>query len=214
MSVISKDMSRYRLAFYTILHPGAGFDELRYRKKNSLRMSLLFFILLVFSAILEQQLTGSQIVMTDPNSVNLPLTLGTRLVLVVLFAVSNWAFSVLVDGKATLIDVWIVSLYSLQPYIYCSVLRVIMSNILTEQEGAYLTFIMILGILWSLILLITALMTFHEFELGKAVFSLIVTVIGMLLIVFLVFLIYSLFSQLMSVIMTVFNEVYFRTKMD
>lgn len=210
VAYISKDMSRYKLPFYTVLHPGAGFDELRYRKKNSVRMSLLYFALLVLLAVAEQQFMGPQIEMVDPNAVNLMGALFLRLAVLFLFVLSNWAFCVLVDGKATFLDIWIITTYSLQPYIYCGFLRVLLSNVIIEDESAYLSFLLIVGGLWSFGMLMTAFMTFHEFEVGKALFSLLITMIGMFLIVFLVFLMYSLFQQVVSTILTVFNEISFR----
>ncbi|HCA30835.1 MAG TPA: hypothetical protein DEP23_15415 [Ruminococcaceae bacterium] len=72
---------------------------------------------------------------------------------------------------------------------------------------------MIVGILWSLTMLLSGIMIFHEYELGKTILSLIITLIGMLLIIFLVFLLYSLFQQLTSTIMTLMNEISFRVRM-
>ena len=56
----------------------------------------------------------------------------------------------------------------------------------------------------------TAFMIFHEFTLSKAIGSLAVTAIGMLLIGILVFLAYSLMQQLVENILTVFSEIMFR----
>ncbi len=209
----SRDISRYKLAFYTVLHPGGGFDELHYRRKNSLRMSILYFAALVLMGAFEQQFIGPQINMRDPNSVNLTGVFFSRLIILFLFVLSNWALSALADGKATFIDIWIITLYSLQPYIYCGFLRVLVSNFIIKEEAAYLQFIMIVGILWSLTMLLSGIMIFHEYELGKTILSLIITLIGMLLIIFLVFLLYSLFQQLTSTIMTLMNEISFRVRM-
>lgn len=214
MAYISKEMSRYKLPFYTVLHPGAGFDELRYRKKNSLRMSLLYTALLVLLAVTQQQFMGPQIEMVDKNAVNLMGALFLHVAVLFLFVLSNWAFCVLVDGKATFVDIWIITSYSLQPYIYCGFLRVLLSNFITEEENAYLIFLMIVGVLWSFGMLMTAFMTFHEFEVGKALLSLLITFIGMFLIVFLVFLLYSLFQQVVSTVLTIFNEISFRIRLS
>ena len=49
-------------------------------------------------------------------------------------------------------------------------------------------------------------------ELFKALTSLLVTAIGMLLIAFLVFLFYSLYQQVSDALLTIFNEFVFRIR--
>lgn len=204
--------SRYVLPFYIVLHPIDGFDELRYRRKSSLRMSVLFFLLLVFEALFAEQWTGSQLTMVDPDSVNLFRTLFSNLAIVALFVLSNWAFCVLADGKGKLMDVWVVTTYSLQPYIYAGILKTALSHFLTLDESAFLSILMVAGAAWSLILLVNGLMTFHEYELFRTIGSLVVTVIGMLLIAFLVFLCYSLYQQVSDALLTIINEIIFRIR--
>lgn len=210
----NRGMSRYALPFYTLLHPINGFDALRYQKKNSLRMSLLFFVLLLLSALLTQQFTGPQIQMPDPDKVDLFQTFIGYLAVLVLFVLSNWAFCVLVDGKAAFRDIWIITLYSLQPYIYCTLLRVVLSHLLTRNEAVFLSFLMIVGVLWSFMVLMSAFMIFHEFEISKAIVSFIVTLIGMFLIAFLVFLCYALYQQVADALTTVFHEIVFRIRQN
>ena len=150
--------------------------------------------------------------MVDADSVNLLRTLFGRLAIVALFVLSNWAFCVLADGKGRLGDVWIVTTYSLQPYIYAGILQVILSHFLTQDESAFLSILMFAGVAWSFVLLISGLMTYHEYELFKALTSLLVTAIGMLLIAFLVFLFYSLYQQVSDALLTIFNEFVFRIR--
>ena len=202
--------SRYVLPFFIVMHPIDGYDELHYRRKASWRMSV--FLLLVFQALLAEQWTGPQITMVDADSVNLLRTLFGRLAIVALFVLSNWAFCVLADGKGRLGDVWIVTTYSLQPYIYAGILQVILSHFLTQDESAFLSILMFAGVAWSFVLLISGLMTYHEYELFKALTSLLVTAIGMLLIAFLVFLFYSLYQQVSDALLTIFNEFVFRIR--
>ena len=214
MSYRTKIRNKYQLPFFAMFHPSDGFDDLRYNHKNSLGMSLLIFLAFVLLSVVEQQFTGIQIKLYDPNEVNIVQTFFARAALLVLFTISNWAFCVLVDGKAKLLDIWIVTNYSLLPYILIGYINVVLSNILTKDEAVFLIFLTILGVLWSLVMLITAFMIFHEFEMSKTILSLIITAIGMLLIVFLVFLLYSLYQQVSETLLTVFNEIMFRTKLN
>lgn len=214
MSYRTKVRNKYQLPFFAMFHPSDGFDDLRYNHKNSLGMSLLIFLAFVLLSVIEQQFTGLQIKLYDPDEVNIVQTFFSRAALLVLFTVSNWAFCVLVDGKAKLLDIWVVTNYSLLPYIFAGYIKVVLSNILTKDESVFLNFLMILGMLWSLVMIIIAFMIFHEFEMSKTILSLIITAIGMLLIVFLTFLLYSLYQQVSETLLTVFNEIMFRAKLS
>jgi hypothetical protein len=90
--------------------------------------------------------------------------------------------------------------------------NIFLSNVLTREEGVFLALLTIVGVLWSLVLLISAFMIFHEYEFGRAVCALILTVVGMLICVALLFLLYSLAQQFISTILTVFNEMIFRMR--
>lgn len=208
----NSQMSRYVLPFYTVLHPVNGFDALRYQKKNSLRMSLLFFLLLVLSSLLSQQFTGPQMTMPDTDQVDLFRTLGGYMAVLLLFVIADWAFCVLIDGKATFRDIWIITLYALQPYIYGNLLRVVLSHVLTRDEAVFLNFLTIVSVLWSFSMLMSAFMIFHEFTLSKAIVAFLVTLIGMFLIAFLVFLCYALYQQVADALMTIFHEIVFRIR--
>ncbi len=214
MSYRTKVRNKCQLPFFAMFHPSDGFDDLRYNHKNSLGMSLLIFLAFVLLSVIEQQFTGLQIKLYDPDEVNIVQTFFSRAALLVLFTVSNWAFCVLVDGKAKLLDIWVVTNYSLLPYIFAGYIKVVLSNILTKDESVFLNFLMILGMLWSLVMIIIAFMIFHEFEMSKTILSLIITAIGMLLIVFLTFLLYSLYQQVSETLLTVFNEIMFRAKLS
>ena len=51
---------------------------------------------------------------------------------------------------------------------------------------------------------------FHEYEIGKSILIVIVTVIGMLLIAVLMFLMYNLVQNVLETVKTVFSEIIFR----
>ena len=214
MSNRTKVRSKCQHPFFSMLHPSDGFDDLRYNHKNSLGMSLLIFLFFVLLSVAEQQFTGLQLEMYDTDNVNIVQAFLSRAAVLVLFTVANWAFCVLVDGKAKLLDIWIVTNYSLLPYIIAGYVKVILSNFLTKNEVIFLDFLMIVGILWSFVMLVTAFMIFHEFEMSKTLLSLLITLIGMLLIVFLIFLLYSLYQQVTETLLTIFNEIMFRTKLN
>ena len=87
---------------------------------------------------------------------------------------------------------------------------IIMSNVLTADEGVFITWVRMIGILWSAFLLFTGMMTLHNYSGSRTVFSVIITLIGMVIIVFLIVLAFSLVQQMIAFIMTIVRELQFR----
>ncbi len=208
-----KTMSKLRYPLYIMFHPINGFDELKYRKKTSLRLSILIFTALAVLNIFSQQFQGLQFVMGDKDKVDFVMAFGSSFAIWSIFVLSNWAFCVVMDGKAKLIEIWIITMYSLVPYIILKYIIVILSNFVTRDEGVFLSFLSTLGILWSFLMIVFAFMNFHEYEFSKAIMSLILTWLGMLIVIFLIFLAYSLFQQISDTLKTVLNEILFRIRL-
>ncbi len=198
------------IMLYSVFHPFNGFDRIRTRKIKSYGFCLVIFALLVLLGVAEQQYMGKAFSMIESSEVNIIGITAVRAAVLILFTVANWAISVLLDGKATFSEICHFTSITLVPYILCSAIRVALSHILVESEGIFMTLTLVVGIIWALMLLISAFGIFHEFEVGKGILILICTVIGMGLIVILGFLIYNLGQNVVEFVKTVFSEAVFR----
>ena len=96
--------------------------------------------------------------------------------------------------------------YSLVPFIITQLAGIVFSNVLTLDEGAFLTAVEIIGIVWSGVLIFTGFMTIHQFSFGKTVLSIIMTVIGIAIIIFLAVLFVGLLQQVISFFKSVWSE--------
>lgn len=198
------------IMFYSVFHPFNGFDRIRTRKIHSYGFCAIVFAALVLLGVAEQQYMGKAFSMTDSAEVNIIGITAVRAAVLILFTVSNWAISVLLDGKATFSEICHFTSIVLVPYIICSAIRVVLSHFLVENESIFMTLAVVFGVIWALMLLMSAFSAFHEFELGKGVAILIFTIIGMALIVILGFLIYNLAQNVIDFVRTVFSEAVFR----
>ena len=204
------DYSGGGLMLYSVFHPFNGFDEMRTKKKGTLWFALAVTVLLVILGIAEQQYFGKAFVMAEEGKTNILIIAAVRIAVVLIFVISNWAFSVLLDGKATFLQICFFTSVTLVPYIGAGLLRVILSHFLTVNEGVFLSLILAVGIIWSFAVLMSAFSVFHEYEIGKSILILIVTLIGMLLIAVLMFLMYNLVQNVLETVKTVFSEIVFR----
>jgi hypothetical protein len=209
---ISAD-NRYKYPFYTLFHPFEGFSEMKYYNTTSIRLSLIIFIGFALLDVVEQQLTGLQFSMADRDRVNIVLAISARLTILLLWTTANWSICVLMDGKAKYAEIWTITCYSLLPFVIIGYINVILSNILTAQEGVFISIFSGFSILWSIILIISAFINFHEYSFSKTIGALVLTITGMLIIIFLLFLLYSLFQQISQTFITIFNEIIFRIRL-
>lgn len=209
----TKNRNQYELPFHCMFHPSDGFDDLKYNKKTSMKMSIVILFALVMLFIMEQRFTGIQMKMLDMDKINIFKTFFVTTGVLLLFTISNVAFCVLVDGKAKLSEVWIITNYALLPYLCTGYIRVFLSNFMSQDEEVFLSILTVAGVLWSFIILVVGFMNFHEFGIMKTLFALFITAVAMVLIIFLIFLCYNLFLQMAGTVMTIINEVIFRLRL-
>jgi len=205
-------MINFKHSFYTVFHPNKGFDEMRYRNKISFTASIFDIFAFAMLLIISQRYVGPQFEIVDTSKTNIFLSFFLSFFCVFLFCISNWGFCVFLEGKAKLKEIWAFTAYSLVPYIMCGYIRVIFSNILVREESAFLSFMTIIGVIWSFYMLITAFMIFHEYEFSKAIVAFLLTIVGMVVCIALLFLLYSLFQQLFGTAATIYNEMIFRLR--
>lgn len=158
----------------------------------------------------EQQYNGQAFAIIDSSKVNILNIALVRAALLILFVAANWAFSELMTGKATFKQICMFTSAALVPYIIAGFVRVLLSHFLVQNEAVFMSVVLAIGIICSFVVLMAGFSVFHEFELGKSVFSFIVTLIGIVLIVVLAFLFYNLTQNVIDFIKTVFSEMLFR----
>lgn len=221
--VIIKKQKKYRLVtlqftkFYrfkeAILHPSDGFERLHTTKTLSMPIALCSLALLAIQNFFEIQFTGKQFSMVNINEINLFWRICSVALVVVVWTLANWCICVLIEGKATLAEIFMFSCYSLIPYTVAGYIKIILSNFMIRQESMFISCLIAVGIIWSFIMIIQAFVYFHEFEGGVIVKALLLTVVGMAVIAILAFLVYMLAQQLISTVIIIVNEIQFSIRM-
>ena len=107
-------------------------------------------------------------------------------------------------------DIWMGTAYAMTPYVIIQLILIPMSNVVTEEEGAFYTVFSNFSMIWCGLLIIASVMMIHDFMLGKAFLSLIFSAVGMLIIVFLLVLFFSLISDGFSYFYSIYKETIFR----
>lgn len=197
---------------HCVFHPVEGFEDLRWKKQGSLKIAFGIVFLLFVAMVVDRQLTGFQFNENYVKVFNVVPLLVQSVVYFFTWVIGNWAICTLLDGEGTLKRILVYSAYSLVPYIVCTFIAVIFSNVLVQEESIWITAITYLGTGWSVVLMIQAMRAAHQYSFGKTLASIVGTLIAMLLILFLAILLLSLFQQVYVFGYSVYTEIAYRIR--
>ena len=198
--------NKYSAPLFTLFHPVDGFERLKKEKKWSFAVCVILLAGLFLSLTLQFFLTGFSFNTNRAVDYNLFVTLLKAVLIVSTAAVANWAVCTLIDGKGKLVDIFGVLIYSLLPLIFSILVYVLLSRVLCLEEEAFLSLVIIIGWIWTGLLMFVGSMTIHEFTFKKTVLSVIMTFLGIAVIIFLAVLFVGLINQVISFIKAIASE--------
>ncbi|MGN1133851.1 MAG: Yip1 family protein, partial [Oscillospiraceae bacterium] len=152
---------------HVIFHPVEGFEDLRWKKKGSVKISLIIVALLFVTMVAYKRLTGFQFNDSYERIFNVVPVFVQSVVIFFTWVLGNWAVCTLFNGEGTLKKILINSAYALVPFIVCTLIAVVLSNVLVQDESIWFYFILFVGIGWSAILLIQGIRAVHQYSFGK-----------------------------------------------
>jgi len=199
-----------RYPLYVIFHPFDGFWDLKHEKRGKVWVSTLLIVLTIVTMTIERGLTGFAVSPTPDYPVDIIYQLKLVLVPIILFLVGNIAITTLMDGKGSFENIYVAAGYTLTPLILIKLPLVLVSNIMTQSEAVYVGLLNSLALIWIAFLVFSALLSIHEYTLGKTVGTVAITGVAMVIICFICVLFFSLFSELVGFVYTVIRETQYR----
>ena len=207
---IGRIWSGLKYSFYVIFHPFDGFWELKHEKRGNASVATILLGILIMVFIFIRQYTGFIFNTRNLAKLNIYIEILSVALPFILWCIVNWSMTTLMDGKGTFKDIYIATAYSFVPIIIINIPATILSHFLTMQEGTFYNFLLVFSIIWSLILLFFGTMTIHDFNVGKMVYTAILTVIGIGFVLFIGMLFFSLINKVLIFINQIYLEVYMR----
>ncbi|MHB1485233.1 MAG: YIP1 family protein [Saccharofermentanales bacterium] len=196
-------------AFFVIVHPFKGFWELKREKKGSIADASVILSLLVIIFILRRQVTGFIFNYNDISKMNILIQVTSVVIPFLLWCVANWSITTLVDGEGSIKDIYITSAYAFLPIILLNIPILLLSQVLIAKEASIYSLIDSISLLWTGFLLLTGIMTIHQFTLKKTIITIIIAVLTMAIIVFLFMLFFSVIAQVVNFILMIYKELTF-----
>ena len=207
-------LSRYRqslrYALYVITHPFDGFWDLIHEKKGSIAAANTFLILFLLIRVLKLIATNFQFISAPIQHINVFEEMGSLLLPFIVLCVANWAMTTLFEGKGRFKDIYMGMCYALVPYILIQLPMILVSNMLTYEEGSFYSVLLAFSVIWCAFLVFVGLMEIHDYGPGKTFIFLIVTVVGACVILFLMLVFFSLLSDAVAFFVSFYREIVFR----
>jgi hypothetical protein len=199
-----------KYALYVSTHPLDGFWDLTHEKRGSLAAANVIVILTVLVEVLRSTLTNFQFITVNMEHFNVVIVILRVLLPLLLWTVGNWSLTTLMDGKGRLGDIYMATSYALTPYVIINAAMIVLSQLITKQEGAVYYVLISVSILWSAILILAAMMMIHDYSAAKAVFSSLLSLVAMGVMVFIFVMFFSLISDAVAYFVSLVKEILFR----
>ncbi|MBO5197262.1 MAG: YIP1 family protein [Lachnospiraceae bacterium] len=200
-------MSPYVYPFYTMLHPKDGFQEMKMNHKDSVPVTILLVAAYIVVDILYRIFVDFDLNGYNAEKVSAPRVAVTLVAVFFIVTAANWCFCTLLDGKGKFREICYVAACAILPMILMNLIVIILSRFLTIDESVIITYPAIVVKCWSLLLFAVGLSEIHDYSGKKTVFSLILTVVGIVAILFLGMITVMLFRQLYYFIVSVIFEI-------
>lgn len=190
----------------SVFHPFDAFYEIRFRGKGSVALAVSLLVLFGILQCIAYQYTGFVINENELESMNSISIFLTWVLGFVLFIVSNWSVTTLLNGKGALGDILKVTAYSLAPFVCTLIFQIIVSNFIIEEEAMIVYVVTGIGIVWSLFMLLAGLCVIHEYGFGKNLIAIVLTFVAAAIIMFLGILFFTLIEQMVLFVVSVGQE--------
>jgi hypothetical protein len=199
-----------KYSLYVCTHPLDGFWDLTHEKRGSIAAANVIVFASVIIEIMRITLTNFQFIKINMENFNAVIVFMRILLPVFLWTVANWGLTTLMDGKGKMADIYMTVSYALVPYVIINAIMIILSQVLTFDEGAVYWFLAGFSTLWTGILILAGMMMVHDYSIGKTILSSFLTVIGMGVMVFIFVIFFSLISDSIAYFISLYKEILFR----
>ena len=196
--------------FHVITHPFDGFWDLKREHRGTLGAAVTFAVLTVLMLVVQKQGTAFLFNTNRLEDVDMMVDIVTVALLFILWCVANWCLTSLMDGEGKMRDIAIFTGYSLLPMLLIQFPLVLVSHVITTEEGTFYYVFTVISYIWTVALLLLGMMVTHQYSMKKTLLTTVLTLVGMAIILFIALLFFSVIQQFLTFIVTAYKEIRFR----
>lgn len=206
---MQETLQTFKYGFHVIFHPFDGFWELKHHKKNTSSAALIWLFLVSLVTIAKIQFSSFVFGTVVKEETNILLNALINVVIVGAWTIMNWALSTLADGKATISQIWVATIYAQIPIVLLQIPIILLTHVLTAEEGVFIMLLYNIAQLWFYALVLIGNMTIQDYTMTKTVIMALLTFAGIIAAVFLLSVLMSVLMQLYRFFATIYAEIMF-----
>jgi len=199
-----------KYSLYVSTHPLDGFWDLTHEKRGSIAAANIILVVMMITEIMRLTLTSFQFMTINMEYFNAIIVIMRILLPVFLWTVANWSLTTLMDGKGKMHEIYMAVCYALTPYVIINVVLILLSQVITFEEGAVYWVLGGFSMIWTGLLILAGMMMVHDYSLVKTIMSSLFTIVGMGVMVFIFVIFFSLISDAAAYFVSLYKEILFR----
>jgi hypothetical protein len=200
----------YSLPLFIMFHPFEGFYRMKFEKEGRMAVAIINFFLLWFSISFMRQYTSITAATPHPLSFNSLADGISIFAILVLWSASNWSVTSLMDGEGKFKEIFMGNCYAMMPLILVLAPAAALSNVFTDTESAFYFMLITGAVVWFIFLAYVGMVVVHDYTAGKALATVFLTFVALLIIVFLGTLIIAIIQQMYGFGRSIYTELAFR----
>ncbi len=199
-----------KFGFYCMTHPLDGFWDLTHEHRGTYAGATFILIFAILIRILKLKYTSFLFLQVYWEELNIFLYIASIIFPLGLFVIGNWATTTLFDGKGRLGQVYMGTCYALLPYPVIQIPLMILSNLVTVEEGQFYSVLDIISLVYCALLIVAAMGQIHEFSAGKNLLFMLFSLAAVLIMIFILMIFFSMISQGIAYFVSLARELLFR----
>ncbi len=202
---------KWKYLKYTVFHPSDGYYWIRHAERGSVAIAVLLVTIFGLCFSMNRLYASFVVNNVNPRAVDSLMELSGVLILYLLLCVGNWSITCLMGGEGRFKDILIAVGYATLPIIVTYILATIVSQFVAENEEAFYSILMGIGIAYGAIMMLIGIKQIHNFTMGKTLGTLLLTLIAVFIIIFLLLLVANFTMQVVNFIKSIYTELILRT---
>lgn len=203
-------MKTLRMMQQIAFHPYNFFEGIQESGRIKWLQGITVMLLVYLARMISIIITGYTFQTKEPYQISALHELIWILVPWFTFTLSNWAVSTILDGEGKFKEIFVGSAFALVPYIILIVPISLLSRWLSLDESGIYSFLTMFTLCWAGWLLLVGIKILHDFEIGKLIWIVLITIVGILIIWYVGILMFGLINQLYNFIADIIKELSMR----
>ena len=193
-------------AFYTLIHPIDGFDDIRFRNMGGYWSAIIVLVAVTVIDYTRLFLTSFTFYPVPEGAINIGSSLLISVTIWLSWVICHYLIGSIKHGQARFKDIFVGSAYALFPIAILGLPLAFLSNVMTLSEASIYSAVVGFMTIWCAALFFWMIMTLQNYSVGETIISALLTIFSMIILWVLIFIIIGLTSETIDFITTIYKE--------